>query len=294
MNNNNKKIKFNTPSKSAPKSTDQPHQKLISELQSTLECPVCLETIRTAPVKCCDNGHIICNACHSRVDNCPTCRGPMGNGVSDVANKLIDLLPHPCANQQRGCQVEGLLAELTRHETECEYRGIRCPLWSCICKQKLSMSQLYDHLEEEHGREAKTPKKLPLKLRYRNFDNGLEMKMVPHAFFWFMFDGRQFFVQTIASPDKTLLYNFVQIEGNKTDCNKYSVKITLKPGDESKLNNISVTMRPNTLDQHCEDDLQNIDEVLVTTKRMMDKMIQYDENSGSRCFKMELDISLDN
>ena len=252
-----------TPTKSAPKSTDQPHQKLISELQSTLECPVCLETIRTAPVKCCDNGHIICNACHSRADNCPTCRGPMGNGVSVVANKLIDMIPHSCSNKQRGCKVEGLLAELTRHETECEYRGVRCPLLSC--KKKLPMSQLDDHLEEEHGLEAKTPKKFPRKLRFSN--NGLEMNMVSGNFCWLMFDGRHFFVQSIASPDKTLLYNFVQIEGNKTDCNKYSVKITLKPCDESKLNNVSVTMRPNTLDQHCEDDLQNIDGVLVTTKR---------------------------
>ena len=100
------------------------NQKLISDLQSSLECPVCLETIRTAPVQCCRNGHLICNTCLSRAHICPTCRAPMGHGmamrcVSHVANRLIDLLPHPCTNKDRGCPVEELLTVLTSHETEC-------------------------------------------------------------------------------------------------------------------------------------------------------------------------------
>ena len=103
------------------------NKKLISDLQSTLECPVCLDTIRTVPVQCCSNGHIICNKCRPRSVTCPTCRDPLGNGVSFIANKLIDLIPHPCTNKQRGCEEEGMLPVLTQHETECKYRDVRCP-----------------------------------------------------------------------------------------------------------------------------------------------------------------------
>ena len=35
--------------------------------------------------------------------------------------RLIDLLPHPCTNKDRGCPVEELLTVLTSHETECRY-----------------------------------------------------------------------------------------------------------------------------------------------------------------------------
>ena len=53
---------------------------------------MCLETIRSAPVKCCRNGHLICNTCVTRAQNCPTCRVPMGmtmsmKCVSHVANR---------------------------------------------------------------------------------------------------------------------------------------------------------------------------------------------------------------
>ena len=68
------------------------NRRMIHELQSSLECPVCLETIRSAPVKCCRNGHLICNTCVTRAQNCPTCRVPMGmtmsmKCVSHVANR---------------------------------------------------------------------------------------------------------------------------------------------------------------------------------------------------------------
>ena len=82
------------------------HQKLVQDLQSSLECPVCLETIRSAPAQCCRNGHLICNVCITRAQICPTCRAPMGGSafrcVSHLANRLVDLLPHPCTNKDRG------------------------------------------------------------------------------------------------------------------------------------------------------------------------------------------------
>ena len=50
------------------------HRRLVEALQGSLECPVCMETIRTAPVPCCRNGHLICGVCVQRTFLCPTCR----------------------------------------------------------------------------------------------------------------------------------------------------------------------------------------------------------------------------
>ena len=39
-----------------------------------LECPVCMETIKSVPVYQCANGHVICNDCIEKLNNCPICR----------------------------------------------------------------------------------------------------------------------------------------------------------------------------------------------------------------------------
>ena len=39
-----------------------------------LECPVCLDTIKTVPVYQCTNGHLMCKDCIVKLDNCPICR----------------------------------------------------------------------------------------------------------------------------------------------------------------------------------------------------------------------------
>ena len=105
------------------------HRRLVENLQSSLECPVCMETIREAPVPCCRSGHLICSVCVQRTFLCPTCRAPMSLAsgqrcVSHSANRLIDLLPHPCTNRDAGCQVEDLLAQLRVHEQCCRFRQV--------------------------------------------------------------------------------------------------------------------------------------------------------------------------
>ena len=43
-------------------------------LRDLLECPVCMETIRSVPVYQCANGHVICEDCIEKLNNCPICR----------------------------------------------------------------------------------------------------------------------------------------------------------------------------------------------------------------------------
>ena len=43
-------------------------------LRDLLECPVCIETIKSVPVYQCANGHVICKGCIAKLNNCPICR----------------------------------------------------------------------------------------------------------------------------------------------------------------------------------------------------------------------------
>ena len=43
-------------------------------LRDLLECPVCMETIKSVPVYQCNNGHVICKDCIKKLNNCPICR----------------------------------------------------------------------------------------------------------------------------------------------------------------------------------------------------------------------------
>lgn len=65
----------------------------ISSILSSLECPVCLETI--LPPACqCINGHLVCVPCHAKSERCPVCRVRLSKGRSlfadQVYNSLID------------------------------------------------------------------------------------------------------------------------------------------------------------------------------------------------------------
>ena len=43
-------------------------------LRDLLECPVCMETIKSVPVYQCANGHVSCKDCIAKLNNCPICR----------------------------------------------------------------------------------------------------------------------------------------------------------------------------------------------------------------------------
>ena len=252
------------------------NRKLVQELQSSLECPVCLETIRSAPVKCCRNGHLICNVCITRAQICPTCRAPMGISmsmkcVSHVANRLIDLLPHPCTNKDRGCPVEELLTVLTAHETECRYRDVRCPVG--YCPDTVPMSSLATHLSSQpHSFPTRGCSGAGVLSHVRALPASTPVSDLNNAtFFMRSFDpvrfthaGAVFYLQTIVSPDRRFLHSFVQLEGSRAECGRWWVRLSVQPCSAFTQSQASVTVRPVTLDHHCRDDLQTIGHAQIT------------------------------
>ena len=44
---------------------------------------------RNPPVYQCDRGHMLCNECHGKLNNCPVCRVPLGKTRSLITEKVI-------------------------------------------------------------------------------------------------------------------------------------------------------------------------------------------------------------
>ena len=49
-------------------------EKQIKEMEEELECPVCFEVPKAAPIYKCSDDHLICKECRPRVGECPQCR----------------------------------------------------------------------------------------------------------------------------------------------------------------------------------------------------------------------------
>jgi len=108
------------------------HDISAEELETLLECPVCLQVPRDFPIPQCPSGHIICKSCRGRVTSCPTCRTVLNIDLTNnVAVKMIEKIPLKCKFSVFGCEVRKLLAELTKHEVECLERTIKCPSATC-------------------------------------------------------------------------------------------------------------------------------------------------------------------
>jgi len=279
------------------------HRRLVEALQGSLECPVCMETIRTAPVPCCRNGHLICGVCVQRTFLCPTCRAPMSLAsgqrcVSHSANRLIDLLPHPCTHRDSGCPVEELLAELVTHEARCRYRQVRCPHHQCLVSCPLAT--LEDHLTRHPGSAPTPPAAAAPLATTRHFPLAPALPGEQAAFrlrslepLRFRHAGHTLYLQNIASRDARHLYTFVQAEATREECDRLSATISVASLNPYAVSGVRQTVRPTPLDLHCWDDLPAIGEAVVLTERAVISVLTYDGERKRYQFKVEVEVKED-
>merc|ERR1719323_1189766 len=86
---------------------------LVGQLAAKVECPVCYEVPKSAPIHSCVNGHLVCRDC--RRDTCPTCRVPLGRATSLLAATVIEKIPHRCDFEPQGCCARLALPDLKAH-----------------------------------------------------------------------------------------------------------------------------------------------------------------------------------
>ena len=70
-------------------------------LRDLLECPVCMDTIKSVPVYQCTNGHVMCKDCIEKLNNCPICRNDSALVRSLKLEKIVQRLEGiPLENQE--------------------------------------------------------------------------------------------------------------------------------------------------------------------------------------------------
>jgi len=123
-------------------------QDLVAE---TLECPVCLQTIKDPPVFLCANGHELCHKCREPLKAerkpCPVCQGELLDVRSRFAEKVLDKLPKTECKHE-GCSFARSDTQLVKshEERECRLKPVKCE----DCKQQIALSQLYNHMVTIH------------------------------------------------------------------------------------------------------------------------------------------------
>ena len=86
------------------------------DILKDLECPVCMETPESFPIYQCTQGHIVCNSCYPRVENCPVCRVKKSLTIRALtAEKALKNLLQECRHQ--GCSI--LKLDIKEHEENC-------------------------------------------------------------------------------------------------------------------------------------------------------------------------------
>ena len=133
----------------------------INTLKNFPECPICNYIPRNMKIFICQNGHEICEDCHGRLDAsqrifklCPqgNCDyNEQDNGEPVRARKSEEMVQNAnvqfnCCNARSGCVVVHEAEDLLKHEEDCSFRPVRCP----ICKEKEIYEMLENHMKQDH------------------------------------------------------------------------------------------------------------------------------------------------
>ena len=73
-------------SKWLPPNTREKAMDFEERIRVLLECPVCIEPLLSVPVHQCINGHVVCNGCIAKLNNCPICR----NDSTLIRNLILE------------------------------------------------------------------------------------------------------------------------------------------------------------------------------------------------------------
>lgn len=197
------------------------YKKLLTELHSKVECPVCFELPESAPIPICPNGHVVCTTCVALTPICPTCRVRMGKGTSTIAVAIIENIPHPCQFQASGCEVTCMLTELKFHIKLCPFRTVTCP--NDKCNECVPLPELAEHTLAkciDKGIFHSSPHVVTLTFETFETDS-CTMDGVA-------FDENIFFLHTIVCKKNItrrkrpkIFYFFVQMIGTEEKCSQY-------------------------------------------------------------------------
>ncbi|KAE9603268.1 putative aminoacyltransferase, E1 ubiquitin-activating enzyme [Lupinus albus] len=114
-----------------------------------LDCCICYEPF-SAPIFQCENGHIACSNCCSRLGNkCPMCSMPIGYNRCRAIEKVLESIKMSCLNTKYGCKEKFNYSKKNDHEKECIYIPCLCPHPGCdfvAASKELSLHFSHRHI----------------------------------------------------------------------------------------------------------------------------------------------------
>jgi len=254
------------------------NDRFLTELQESVECPVCFSIPRKPPVPCCQNGHIVCSRCKDKLETCPTCRVPMTNCVSQVAATIIQRIQHPCYFKDAGCVFRCNINSIEEHEKNCIFRGVRCPHWAC--DEMISLTGLTSHVIRRECGDNYMDKPLPYEEEIE-YTRALDDQ--DGSSFWrpslLMLHEITFYLQIEKSGKDRQWYFYVQMEGSEAECEKYASQITVCKNSNSQLNSIAYCGKVCPIDIKGADELDTEACGLNVRDAVMEKIFTVD-NTG--------------
>ena len=121
---------------------------ILEEIKSQSECVICLDTPKHGTVYQCENGHILCDSCHGKMQTCPVCRINLGKIRNLAVEKILAQYERPCKYNNYGCTALITANALEAHNDVCNYQLVPCPWHGCV--KVISLSEMPNHLIEIH------------------------------------------------------------------------------------------------------------------------------------------------
>lgn len=97
----------------------------------------------------CDNGHLACSLCCTKVRNrCPSCTLPIGYVRCRAMEKVIEASRVSCPNAKYGCKENTSYGNRFSHEKLCVFTPCSCPIRNC--NYTGYYKDLNNHVRAEH------------------------------------------------------------------------------------------------------------------------------------------------
>ncbi|XP_022850771.1 uncharacterized protein LOC111372621 [Olea europaea var. sylvestris] len=189
-----------------------------------LDCLICFEPL-TLPVFQCENGHIACAPCCTKMLNrCGNCSLPIGYNRCRAIEKVVESVKISCQNAGYGCKLKISYSYKLDHERACIYMPCSCP--HLACNYVGSFEALYTHSEINHSNCSQ---------RFHfSFTVSISLDKNQEQLFLQDKTERTLFVLNRSIDRLGSLFNVVCI-GPTSAKRRYSYTITAKDGRESSI-----------------------------------------------------------
>jgi hypothetical protein len=123
---------------------------VVSELDTWMNCPCCFNMI-SLPFLGCPNGHIVCNDCLPKVQQCPSCRNKKLDcrqlGMENIASKKS----WPCNLAHMGCKHVMKMDKFQEHTKKCKFVATQCcPFGQCSDEIMMQPEDIIQHMKDVH------------------------------------------------------------------------------------------------------------------------------------------------